>query len=131
MLSCFTRNVGYPGYLGMGCEHDGIELRHQFFTLGESQSQNYVGGRVDALVRNQAMRSYMLTSTTPSNLVCPPGIETEPTGMRNASTFSTFGVNLDEVEWESERFLVMLSWFASVSDAPEGRGFVFLRDGGV
>src|SRR5580700_11956074 len=87
-----TGNVGYPGYLGMGCQHDGIELRHQFFTLGESQSQNYVSGRVDALVRNQAMRSYMLTSTTPSNLVCPPGIETEPTGMRNASTFSTFGV---------------------------------------
>jgi hypothetical protein len=89
----------------MGCQHDGIELRHQFFTLGESQSQNYVGGRVDALVRNQAMRSYMLTSTMPRS-------------------------ELDEIEWELERFVVMLPWFASVSDASEGRGFVFLRDGG-
>jgi hypothetical protein len=75
------------------------------------------------------MRSYMLTPTTPSNLVCPPGIETELTGVRNATMLSTFGVKLDEVEWELERS-VMLPWFASVSDAPEGRGFVFLRDGG-
>ena len=34
------------------------------------------------------------------------------------------------LNWELERFLVMLPWFASESDAPEGLGFVFLRDGG-
>jgi hypothetical protein len=77
------------------------------------------------------MRSYVLTSTTPSNLVCPPGIETEHIGVRNASPFSTVGVKLDEVEWELERFLVMLPWFAFVSDAPEERGFVFLRNGRI
>jgi hypothetical protein len=67
-------------------------LRHQFFTLGESQPQNDVGRRIVRSSVTRRMRSQMLTSTTPSNLVCPPGIEIEPTGVRNASTFSTFGV---------------------------------------
>ncbi len=44
----------YAGDLRMGGEQYGIELRYQFFTLGESESQNNVGSRIDALIRNQA-----------------------------------------------------------------------------
>jgi hypothetical protein len=85
--------IVYAGELRMGGQHDGVELRHQLFPPSVKVRRRIIL-EVESMRSSvtRRMRSYMLTSTTPNNFVCPPGMATAPTWVGNANTFSTLGV---------------------------------------